>query len=662
MHPEIERLAQSAWQDLPPSIRRLIPKDDAWALTPKGRQLRLSMEVERRLALSARLTAQTEKGAEERSKFLACCTADPRFLFRHCLWTKDPERRMGCGTEIPLVPYSYMLDPIPLGKGLRGGGWVSDFHRFVKAGKQSRACYTKSRRMLFSITCMGFMAWALRFEPGFHAWASSVREDRIDAGDNFDALFGKLRFFWSKLHEFYPWLYPELPPWGTSSINKEFYVEHPRWEEGPIRVAEGSWGNSIVGCMANEASRRGGAALMGVIDEAAWVEKLAASLDDVEMSTTILVLASSVSHPEHPFSKRSDGRHGYETSVTPVLLNPMLMEEGFDDPDGVDFVPWVRKHRSRYICEQIKTLPPDVFERNVNINPRGAAGSRVLNAFTSSNAGSPREDAPDFDLYDPRLPVEIWFDSGRRDAWAVWWVQIADMTQQVRLVDFWMREDVSVEWWLPLILGWPPEARDKWVTLPDRQQWKSRVPWPYGDEDFDVARTWNRRYSMPGAKRPKIAYTDTSASQRQPNFHLTVQEILAYYGISCGIVQSSRNVEAFIDHANLVIGRTKIEGRIADRHPVSGGVSFPTPVQCFSHWEWLPSTPKDPKPHPAHDIYSHPCTAFVHGVQHLPATIPHKFGLGDDGRPLAIPVAGPRTLVKVRTMSQPGSMFSGPAQ
>jgi len=590
--------------------------------------------MERRLRLSRFLLDPAR--AEEREEFAASCRDDPAFFFRNCVWTQDPERNIGDLVEIPLITYSYQVEPIPY-RGSLAGGWLKRWHSALVdhvPGKKTRLLEEKTRRTLLSISMAGFLVWGLRFFPGFHAWVSSASQDAIDHGEDWDAIFGKVRYIWNHAQKYYPWLYPELPPVGKGSLNKDCYIEFPAWKVGDREVARASWGNKIRGLTPNEVSGRGGGALFGFIDEAGWIPGLDAFLDNIEQMTSFLILGSTPpADSEHPFAKRAQGEFGYEVSAVHWTMNPMMAGGIYWDEDADFRGPHTQKWRSTYYDEILKTQPTHVVARNYDLDYRSVAGDRIFVGFTPGRARATTEAAgsADADLYDPSWPLEIWYDVGRRDPWASLWVQVSDATGEVRIVDYWMRSGVSVEWWLPLWLGWDVDQIDRWRTYPDMRPWKDTVPWGYGEADRELIRRWHARFGrMPhtgeeapwGSVRPRRFVQDAYGLAHGSAGPDSVEDVMRRYKLHVVSSATTHNLEKWIEHANGILVRTRISPNIADRKPYSGGTAYPSITDSLLSWRWLPPTPRESRPKPAHDIHSHGCTAFIYGAMQLPAAAP----------------------------------------
>lgn len=606
-----------------------VQPDDCWALAPSDRRRRILSEMERRLRLSRFLLDPANAG--DRDLFVLKCRDDPAYFFRNVLWTKDPERNMCDQVEIPMIPFAYMVQEVPCPGGKKGGGWLTRWQSAIQGyigGRKVRFLEEKTRRTLLSISLCGFLLWGLRFVPGFYAWISSGSEEAIDHGEDWDALFAKVRYMWTKAHEFYPWLYPELPPVGTSSVNKDRYIEFPKWQIGEVEVAPECWGNKLRGLTPNEVSGRGGAALFGFIDEAGWIDNLDAFLDNIEQLTPVLILASTPPPDSaHPFARRANGEFGYDVSSVHWTMNPVMAGDLRWDDEAEYRGPFTARWRSPFYDEILRTQPSHVVARNYDLDYRGVAGDRVLVGFDPAPklpAGTP----PDADLYDPSWPLEIWFDVGRRDPWACLWVQISDATGEVRIVDYHMRAGVTVDWWIPIWLGWNPDSMNEWRSFPDMRPWKEVVPWRYGPEDIELLRRWSRRYGVrPGegsraSLRPRRFVMDAFGRSHSAAGLASVEDILNRYGLSVVSSSTAHNLEHWIEHANFVLRRTVISPHLRSVCPVSGGVRYPSLTDSFLSWRWLAPTARNDRQQPEHSIHSHVCTAFVYGAMQLPQTVP----------------------------------------
>jgi hypothetical protein len=617
---------------LPGPIAFRIPERDRWAMNRDTRVKTIEDEIVRRHRLSRHLLRP--ENAVERQEFENRCRESPEFFFKNCIWTKDPERRLSLGLELPLIPYTCMLEPVPLKEGVIGGGWVRMWHEALcntTPGTEVRLLHEKGRRLLMSITAMGFYVWAMRFVPGFYAWVSSDRDKAIDHGDDWDALLGKFRYMWGKCHEFYPWLYPALPKKGAAT-NKDLYVEFHEWREGGKPVAKEMWGNKINGYVPSDVAGRGGAARMGFIDEAAWIENLSDFLDSIEEMTPFLVLASTPPRgAEHPFALRAFGYLNYTITTTHWTMNPVFAEGIYWDPHGEVYGPYTEQWRSPYYVQARLNRPAHVIARNLDLDYRSTAGSRIFVGFnpaTTVPGTDPK--ASNASLYDPSWRLEIWVDVGRRDPWACIWAMVSDATGEIRIVDYWMRSGVDIQWWIPMWLGWNPDSKAQWRTFPEYNPWAKEVPYVYGPEDLAFMRKWYYRF---GARplvgettpfnnlRPRLLVMDMQARQRGPASPRTAEQIAMQYGMPVRCMTTSHNLEGAIDHANAVLSRVQISPDIADSKPNSGGVRYPSIRDVFLYWKWLDGTAREARPKPQHDIYSHGGTAFLYGIMTHPAKV-----------------------------------------
>jgi hypothetical protein len=597
-------------------------------LTPASRVAKLRSEAARRLRLS-RFLLEPERHAE-REEFQRKCQKDPGFFIQNCIWSKDPEQRMGMGLELPLIPYTYMLEPIELKDGLIGGGWVARWLDCLSGdpGVINRTLHDKGRRLLMSITAMAFYLWALRFYPGFYAWISSDNDEAIDHGEDWDALMPKLRYMWQKVHEFYPWMMPPIDPLGTTR-NKDKYIEFPKWTEGAKEIAKECWGNKIRGLTPNEVAGRGGASLMGFIDEAGWIDTLGAFLDNIEVMTPNLILASTPpKDSEHPFAFRAEGNLDYYMTSTHWTMNPAMAYDTYWDESADYRGEFTEKWRSPYYVACLKSMESDKVSRNLDLDYRSVTGERVFISFKpEAQCGDSRPEASDFDLYDPAWRLELWIDVGRRDPWACIWVQTSDVTGEIRIVDFWMRKGVSVEWWIPIWLGWNPKTIASWKCYPEMKPWKERCPWTYGEEDMKLLTLWHQRfgarmdtgeYTQWNSVRPRMFIIDSYAKSKGAAHPHSVEGIMRGYGLPIITCSTAHNLEHWIEHTDAIVPRIRISGRIADRRPLSGGSRFPSIKQALLYWKWLDHTEREAKPKPAHDMFSHAATAVIYGCMKQP--------------------------------------------
>jgi hypothetical protein len=283
-----QEASRRAYEALPEEIRVQVPPEDAWALDVSTRRLRLQEEASRRLRLARTLgegvDPSTGKRLREddllakRDAFKSACAADPCFFMDNCIWTSDPERKVGVGSQrVPLVLFGFARKL-----------WIAPWMECLEQGS-GRWIHDKSRRMLVSIVRMAFEAWRFRFVPGSSSWVATDKEPKLDNWYDFDSLLGKFRNMWDAARDAYPWLFPALPP--HSDVNKLRYLRFPDWTDGKRKLDPEVCGNQLKGVLPTDP--RGGAASDGFVDEAGWIQDLDKLLDAAENMTPTLVMASS---------------------------------------------------------------------------------------------------------------------------------------------------------------------------------------------------------------------------------------------------------------------------------------------------------------------------------------------------------------------------------
>lgn len=613
-------------------LEALIPPGDRWALTPEGREKMLRSEARRRQLLAERLM-EPEAG-DLRAAFEAKCAASPEFWWKNCVWTQDPEGRMGLGQDLPFKPFTYQLKRRPAppgyGDGRPIGGWVESWTRALRSGKRARLLHTKSRRARFSISTAGMNVWGLRFWPGWKAIVGSDEDGAVDnAAGDWNSIFGKARYIWDMCHKFFPWMYPALPPMSKTPLNKQGYIKFPELDDPRFAAM---LLNEVAGVLPSEISKRGGAALITWIDEAAWVKKLAEFLETAGPMSTILILGSTP--PEdtsHVFQQIAEGLLDWPSDAVHWLMDPVLVEGLRFDSGGEYRGPWTQRWRSNIYDQILREEDPHAVARNWDINPQSTAAAPVFVTFDAeSQVTSEDPHAHDYDLYDPSKPLYIWADVGWGDPWACWWVQSSDATGEVNLVDFWMRAGVHAEWWLPLWFGWDPDLKiagkvveggniGRWRNVPERLPWAEAVPQAYGREDLEVMRYWR------GKVKPKAIILDASGTQHHGATRWSVVErIQQYQTADVWPVTMAHHMEDMISHSNLVLRRARLSGRIARRRPKSGGVSYVSPLAVLTNWRRLESTERGSPAKPIHDKHSHGGTAIIYGTSVLPAAVEQR--------------------------------------
>jgi hypothetical protein len=387
----------------------------------------------------------------------------------------------------------------------------------------------------------------------------------------------------------FPWMYPSLPALSKTPTNKQGYIKFPPLEDPRFAAL---LSNEVAGVLPSEISKRGGAALITWIDEAAWVKKLAEFLETAGPMTLILILGSTP--PEdtsHVFQRIAEGALDWPSDAVHFLMDPVLLEGLRWDHGGEYRGQWTQQWRTNTYDQILREEDPHSVARNWDINPQSTAAAPVFLTWESvGQVSSEDELSSDFDLYNPDLPLWIYYDIGWGDPSACWWVQTSDQTGEVNLVDFWMRQGVHAEWWLPLWFGWDPDvtvggktlaggAIPTWRNIPERLPWPDAVPQAYGVEDLAVMRYWHNKVS------PQGIILDASGKQHHGATRYSVVERLSLYKTAKIIpVSMAHHMEDMISHANMVLRRTRLSGRIAKRRPKSGGVSFVSALQVLTNW------------------------------------------------------------------------------
>jgi len=620
-------------------MRALIPEEDRWALTHEGREKVLREEARRRQLLAERLMEPSS--GDLRAAFDAKCAADPEFFWRNCVWTQDPENRVGLGQDLPFKPFTYQLRrrPAPpgFGDGRPIGGWIETWTKALRSGKRARMLHTKSRRARFSISTAGMNCWGLRYWPGWKAIIGSDEEGAVDnAAGDWNSILGKLRYIWQMWHQFFPWQVPALPQLSKTPRNKQGYIKFPYTDDPAFQaVLE----NEAAGVLPSEISKRGGASLITWLDEAAWIKKLKEFLETVGPMTTILILGSTPSDDmSHPFQQIVDGVYDWPVDVVHHLMDPVLLSGLEWDEHGAYRGPWTQRWRTNVYKQILREEDSHTIARNWDINPQSTAAAPVFVTFDAeTQVTSEDPTAKDFDLYDPYKPLYVWADIGWGDPWACWWVQTSDATGEVNLVDYWCRAGVHAEWWLPLWFGWEPDTYrngkvaipggniGRWRNAPERLPWSEAVPQEYSQEDLDVMRYWRGKVS------PKAIILDASGKQHHGATRWSVVErLLEYRTADVWPVSMAHHMEDMISHANMVMRRARIAGRIAKRRPKSGGVTYVSGLSVLTNWRRMESTERGSPAKPLHDQHSHGGTALIYGASQLPAAVDQRGPRGDE--------------------------------
>jgi hypothetical protein len=603
-----ERRAIELWEELPRPIRRRCHRDDAWAIDAEIRYRHIAAVAQKRKALAERmLDPNSPTLFEDRANFKAAVAADPVKFFRNCIWTRDPEAPVHRPRELPLLPYRFQVE-----------NWIRPWHRGIYEDRQ-RAAHEKTRRNLFTITIAGFELWAFRFLPGYKSWIATYKEKMVDNLDEWDSLFAKLRYMYRKCRQFYPWLFPALP--SNSEHNKKMYLKFPRWEEGGEAIDEAMWGNEIIGCNPSDVSERGGACTRGVLDEAGWIADLDSFFDSIDDMTPHLIIGSTPpENAQHPFARIVKQAGGYEKNTAHWTHNPTRVAGIHWDEEADMRGPWSEKWRNPWYQQRLDENRGKLYivSRNQDLDYEAAAGGKVFLGFSPSNQmGGDHPTDDDWDLYDPDWPLYVWFDLGRGDPWAFIWVQVSDVTNEIRIVDYYMRDNVTADFFAPMLGGWNFDRRQDWITAPDRMPWRSAVPWRYAEEEERIIRRWYGRKSL---RWMRGAY---DAHSRQSNSLHTVASIFQAYGFDVMGSHPAHQMEKWIDHGNACLPYVRVSGFLKGYRPQD---QWPAIDEVFTYWSRMDSTEAGRAAKPKHDDYSHPGTAFIYGCQQISQPKPRRLG------------------------------------
>lgn len=593
------KTAIEIWNALPEKIRERVPSEDAWAIREEDRYARWIETGHRRKELAERLLDPRNPNLlAERTAFKHACAADPVRFMRNCIWTRDPEGPITRPRELPLVPLRFQID-----------NWVKPWHDGLYQRRQ-RCVHEKTRRNLFTITLAAFATWGFRFIPGWKNWFASYEDSMVDNLDEWDSLFAKVRYMWTKCVEFYPWLFPVLP--DHTDVNKKGYLKFPEWRDGGHEIDRACWGNEILGLNPSDVAGRGRGCGWGAMDEASWVDELEATLDSIESMTPHLVLGGTPpKNAQHPFAIIVKQGGAWLKNTAHWTHNAGNIENIRWDPEAETRGPWTEKWRNPWyerILEENRGRE-HIVSRNYDLDYEASASGRVFLGFMPSfQVGSTDPAADDYDLYDPSWPLYCWFDTGRGDPWAWWWVQISDQTGEIRVVDYYMRDDVTVDYFAPMIGGWNFDQRASWLTAPDRLPWRQAVPWRYTAEEERIIRRWY------GRVRPKWLRGDDDVKSRHGSSLHTMATILGAYKHVVISSSMAHNREKWIEHANACLPHVRISGFLKNYRPKD---RWPSAEDVFMYWSRLASTEAGREAKPRHDDYSHPGTAFVYGCQQI---------------------------------------------
>lgn len=590
-------LGYEYWQNLPPEIKAHIPVADAWGLHPDTAYEKWRQAAFARKRLAERLLdTRNSNLAEERARFKRAIWSDPIRFFSNVIWTKDPEAPWGRPKELPFVPFQYVLDQ-----------WIGPWYTNLRK-RRTRTIHRKTRRVMFSISLMGFEYFCWRTLPGYKAWVSSYRDDKVDNLDSWDSLFAKLRFFHRKAREFYPWLFPDMP--SSSDVNKKYIWAFPEWSMEGHKIDQACWGNELLGIVPTDlAGARAGGYLRGTADEVAWYEAPKGLIEAADPATPHLGMGSTPKDPQNYFSVRSRERtESVLVTETHWTHNPLQSQGIYWDPDDEwGMRPGMTKGwRTKLYVQILEENRADltVVARNHDLAEQATSGGKVFLTWSASSNISEKED-----LYDPEWPLYVWYDVGYGDPWAFWWVQISDATHEILIVDYYMKAGVGPDFFIPMIQGWNFDQQAQWRAAPSRKLFLEQFPnYRYSLQEEEIIRRWY------GRRRPRYLVGDHSGKQRHGG-QRSVEQTWQDYGMFSLSSSPAHHMNDWILHANACIPRMQLSKRLVGLRPER---SWPSADEIFEYWSRMESTEAGREAKPLHDDYSHGGTAIVYGCQHLP--------------------------------------------
>jgi len=341
--------------------------------------------------------------------------------------------------------------------------------------------------------------------------------------------------------------------------------------------------------------------------------------------------SSAPSDTNNLFWKRRELK-AVKHNVAPVWLNPLNLHnvhwsEG-DAAEGDMYSGEMRgehtqKWRSDPINKMYSVCTSQEAARNIDIDPLAVAGGKVFLNYSSKRCdGEKILGSPTWDLWTPDLPLQVWYDVGRGDPWAFWWVQVDFDEGWVNVVDFTTRDTVTVHWFIPMLLGWNFDGKDRWITAPERMPWRDAVPWMYdADEEMRIRRWYSRRGVLGGQIEQGFGCYFGTHSHGGDN--LSIEQRFMEYKLPMQSFPAQYKMGNWIEQADEVLLRTRISGFLIDKRPQNG--MWPACNEIFTFWRRGESKESTMKPsEPLHDAYSHGGTAWVFGARWLPMLVQAK--------------------------------------
>jgi len=397
---------------------------------------------------------EANKSQKVRAMLFRKCKEDPIFFCNFFCWTLDPR------LPNPHLPFILYPRQVELFKQL------DNYLERSQKGEQIALFIDKPRDVGATFTVMTWILHKFLFME-FSARVGSRKEDYVDKKGDTDTLFYKLDYQLSK-----------LPVWLTQGYNTmehraSMILKHPKND------------NVVSGESANPNFGRGGRRSVILFDEIGFWDWAQSSWESAGSSTNFrIAMTTPPESGRDSFSyKLSTGRKG----------KIYRFDFNWDDVPSRD-KKWLEMARENKSDEE--------FSREIMKSYDGSTEGKVyandMRHVKLSNVD-----------YDPRLPLFVSWDVGLDGTALIWWQKDFN-TNKLYIIDAYQKENVPVEFFLPLF-GFPIAST-----------------YDYNNYDLEVIerhKHWRRdiiHYGDPSVKQRHLSTGESTRDRLQRKFGIFI--------------------------------------------------------------------------------------------------------------------------------------------
>ena len=201
------------------------------------------------------------------------CRRDVVHWVRWWVWTQDP--RLDSGQKIlPLDPFPRQVDFLR---------WLEERERTKTSGL---VCKGRGTGITWLCVCFAMHRWL--FEPAWAGTFASRREDLVDSLGDMSSILPKARYLLSR-----------LPVW---MMPRHFKMER---DAGFMKLRNPGNGATVIGEHGDQIGRGGRASAL-ILDEAAFIPRLAGVFAAAAETSDVQICVSTPGMPGDPFDQRCD--------------------------------------------------------------------------------------------------------------------------------------------------------------------------------------------------------------------------------------------------------------------------------------------------------------------------------------------------------------------